>query len=110
MNKRIPFGILIASWIVSLFFILLLPQSVEAETFSGRKSHLQVSKALVSDLGSLPETPSLEFDLEYFASSTLVGGHSLFWQSSTTSARDSIFGTTPLFDVKQTFRHFFFTW
>ncbi len=110
MNKRIPFGILMANWIVGLFFILLLPGSVEGATLPDGKAHLQISKTLVSDLGSLPETPSLEFDLKFFASSALAGGESQFWQRTAAKAGDSNFSTIPLFDVKQTFRHFFFTW
>ncbi len=110
MNKRIPIGILLTTWMVSLLFLLLLPRTVDGATISDGRSHLQISKVFVSDLGSLPESPSLEFDLKYFASPALASSPFLFWKSSLEGACESSYSTAPLFDVKQTFRHFFFTW
>lgn len=110
MNKRIPFGILLSTWMLGLLFVLMLPGSVEAAPLPNGKSQLQAAKVLVSDLGSLPESPSLEFDLKYFLSSALCSEQSLFWKSASAMTWESSYNTLPLFDVKQTFRHFFFTW
>ncbi len=109
MSKRIPFGILLANWIVGLLFVLL-PPSADAASVPDGKSHLQTSQGLISEAANLPEGPVLEFDLKFFPCSAPFNSLLLYSESGVFDIPLSGYSTVPLFDVKQTFIHFFFTW
>lgn len=110
MSKRIPYGILLANWAIGLLFVLLIPRSAEAAPYGESKSYFQQAKAPQADLGSLPESIALEFDLTYV--DLLLAGLSSFQFCSVVPCKpsESAYDALPLFDVKQTFRHFFDTW
>ena len=110
MSKRTPYGILLANWAIGLLFVLLIPRSAEAALYGESKSYFQQAKVKLVDLGSLPESVGLEFDLDYF--DPAVAGLSAFQLCSAvlSKANVSAYDALPLFDVKQTFRHFFDTW
>jgi hypothetical protein len=110
MNKRIMFRMLLANWIVGLVLIFQVPQTVEATTLSSGKSQLQTSKSVIADLGSLPESVTLDFDLKFLASFGFDGGNAPCCSTISFARGNSEYTTVPLFDVKQTFRHFFYTW
>lgn len=110
MSKRISLGILLTNWIVGLFFILFFPPSVDAAPSIDHKSHFQVSQGLVSDSGNLPDKPSLELDLKFFVSSSGLKSLPTYSTSTVLGFLFSEYGSVPLFDIKQTFIHFFFTW
>lgn len=110
MSKQIPLGILLANWIVGLFFVLLAPLSVDVVSSVDGKSYLQTSQGLISEIGDLAEKPPLEFDLKVALPSPGFKGLLVHSKAATTSSLSSAYSTVPFFDVKQTFIHFFFTW
>lgn len=109
MSKQIPLSILLTNWIVGLLFVLLAPTSVEAAPSFEGKSYVQTSQGLVSDSFNLPDGPPLEVDLEFFQSPELFRNSS-YLKSAAFAVPYSEYGSVPLFDVKQTFIHFFFSW
>lgn len=110
MSKQIVFRMLLANWIVGLVLIFQVPQTVEAATLSSSKSQLQSSKSVVADLGSLPESVTLDFDLKFLESFGFYGGTASCISTIAVAGENDKYSSVPLFDVKQTFRHFFYTW
>jgi len=110
MSKQIPLGILLANWIVGLFFVLLTPLSVDVVSSVDGKSYLQTSQGLLSEIGDLAEKPPLELDLKVALPSEAFKGLLVHSKAAVATGLYSAYSTVPFFDVKQTFIHFFFTW
>ena len=110
MKKLFPFGILLTNWLVGLLFIFLIPTSADAAISPEGKSQLQTSKNLISEIGNLPESPTLDFDIKFFLSPGLFKSIFEKQDAGTLDFPVSKYGSIPFFDVKQTFIHFFYTW
>jgi len=110
MSKQIPLGILLANWIVGLFFVLLTPLSTDTVSSVDGKSYLQTSQGLISEIGDLAEKPLFDLDLKAALPSSGFKDLLVHSKPAAASMLYSAYSTVPFFDVKQTFIHFFFTW
>lgn len=110
MGKRLSLGILLANWIVGLFFIFLFPPSVDVVHTKEGKSYVQTPQGSISESFNLPETPSFDVDWKLYLSPKGFKSLLHYSTSSVVAIPFSEYSSAPFFDVKQTFIHFFYTW
>ena len=110
MKRQFSIGIMLTTWMVGLFLVLLFPPDTNKPDDTHRKSFFQPSEGQISESFSLPDTSSFEFEWKLSVQTGIFK-----WVSETHLAQtlaNSLKGycSVPLFDVKTTFFYFFHTW
>lgn len=110
MKRQWTIGIMLTTWLVGLFLVLLFPPNIHRSSDSDNKAFFQPAGGQISGSFSLPDESSFEFEwklsiqavnFKWVSNPELV----LAWTKFLTE-----YCSTPLFDVKTTFFYFFHTW
>lgn len=110
MKRQTKAILLLTNWLVGLLLIFSFQSPVHASEGSQKFSTFETGNTSLAESIQLPEVPSFELDIKipfqpvqlfFFEFSSPVCAATLF---------PDRFDSIPLFDIKSTFIHFYYTW
>lgn|GEM_PF-3615696 len=111
VKQKIASALLLSQWVFGLWLLIFFPPQAHAKQQFSHQTTLEVGDHFTVDHGILPESQEVEADPRLFLS-TQSGAEKLpFTVPFLCFCLNPLYlDSVPLFDIKSTFIHFFYTW
>lgn len=111
VKRNIASALLLTLWFLGLSLLVFFPSQSHASQEISKQTTIEIADQVALDHGILPESPDLETDLKISWHNLADSELPLLLNTFENYSQHPLYkDSAPLFDIKTTFIHFFYTW